>query len=132
MDDTSDDSDGLNADIEDADIFETLGRPGPIPEQAASDELPMPTPPPETTVQDIQSEAANPESSPLVVIDSFSHGSAGVPISDGPHADDTDREESSFTWAPFGSQCDWEVAHWAKMRGPTSSAMADLLAIPEV
>ncbi|KAN0103742.1 hypothetical protein V8E52_011679, partial [Russula decolorans] len=35
-------------------------------------------------------------------------------------------------WAPFCSQCDWEVAQWAKMRAPTSSAMADLLAIPEV
>ncbi|KAI9433897.1 hypothetical protein H4582DRAFT_2112690 [Lactarius indigo] len=35
-------------------------------------------------------------------------------------------------WAPFHSQCDWEIAHWAKTRGPTSSAITDLLAIPEV
>ncbi|KAI9430032.1 hypothetical protein H4582DRAFT_2114015 [Lactarius indigo] len=35
-------------------------------------------------------------------------------------------------WAPFRSQCNWEIAHWAKMRGPTSSAMASLLAIPQV
>ncbi|KAI9442877.1 hypothetical protein BJY52DRAFT_1206753 [Lactarius psammicola] len=35
-------------------------------------------------------------------------------------------------WAPFRSQCDWEIAHWAKMRGPTSTAVMELLAIPEV
>ncbi|KAI9429265.1 hypothetical protein H4582DRAFT_1827220 [Lactarius indigo] len=35
-------------------------------------------------------------------------------------------------WAPFRSQCDWEVACWAKMRGPSSSAVTELLAIPEV
>ncbi|KAN0134199.1 hypothetical protein V8E53_007971 [Lactarius tabidus] len=28
--------------------------------------------------------------------------------------------------------CDWKLAHWAKMRGPSSSAMEELLAIPEV
>ncbi|KAI9429943.1 hypothetical protein BJY52DRAFT_1093078, partial [Lactarius psammicola] len=28
---------------------------------------------------------------------------------------------------PFRSQCDWEIARWAKMRGPTSSAVVDRL-----
>jgi hypothetical protein len=68
-----------------------------------------------------------------VVIDPFPHGSPGAPISQGSYMDDTDREASDGSiWAPFCSQCDWEVAQWAKMRAPTSSAMADLLAIPEV
>ncbi|KAF8263176.1 hypothetical protein EI94DRAFT_1878699 [Lactarius quietus] len=35
-------------------------------------------------------------------------------------------------WAPFWSQCDWEFAHWAKMCGPTSTAVTELLAMPEV
>ena len=35
-------------------------------------------------------------------------------------------------WAPFRSQRDWEVARWAKMRGPSSTAMTELLTIPEV
>ncbi|KAH9059259.1 hypothetical protein EDB87DRAFT_1577735 [Lactarius vividus] len=35
-------------------------------------------------------------------------------------------------WTPFQSQHDWEVARWAKMRGPSSSAVTELLAIPEV
>ncbi|KAH9847806.1 hypothetical protein C2E23DRAFT_740945, partial [Lenzites betulinus] len=36
---------------------------------------------------------------------------------------------SSQPWAPFQSQLDWEVARWAKMRGPGSTAVSELLAI---
>ena len=32
-------------------------------------------------------------------------------------------------WAPFTSEIDWKVAHWAKMRGPGSTAFSELLAI---
>jgi hypothetical protein len=128
------------ADTEDADILEILrefDRSAPtIPEEAASGESLVSTPPLEGSMDpDIQPDPENPDSRPLVpmVIDSFPHGSPGAPISQGTFMDDTDREaSSSFIWAPFSSQCDWEVAHWAEMRGPTSSAMADLLAIPEV
>jgi len=35
-------------------------------------------------------------------------------------------------WSPFMSQSDWLFACWAKMHGSTSSAVAELLAIPEV
>ncbi|KAI9448874.1 hypothetical protein BJY52DRAFT_1206479 [Lactarius psammicola] len=45
-----------------------------------------------------------------------------------------DSSQAAFgasVWAPFRSQCDWEVAHWAKMCGPTSSAVTELLAISE-
>ncbi|KAJ7875217.1 hypothetical protein B0H13DRAFT_1894237 [Mycena leptocephala] len=35
-------------------------------------------------------------------------------------------------WAPFQSQVDWEVAKWAKLRGSTSTAVTDLLAIDGV
>ena len=146
--DTSENMDNMNDDYhdhidnaatEDADIFEVLVDSNcsatAISEHAASDEVPESMPLPETTDQDIQSEVANSESesSPLVVIDSFPHGNPGAAISQGSYTDDTDRGASDgFIWAPFRSQCDWEVAHWAKMRVPTSSAMADLLAIPKV
>ena len=70
------------------------------------------------------------------IIDRFPIASTGTPIA-GPHdtsamneASLVDPEES--VWAPFRSQCDWEFAHWAKMRGLTSSAVTDLLTIPEV
>ncbi|KAF8271639.1 hypothetical protein EI94DRAFT_1698040 [Lactarius quietus] len=33
-------------------------------------------------------------------------------------------------WAPFQSLCDWELAYWAKTRGPSALALTDLLAIP--
>ncbi|KAJ7768780.1 hypothetical protein B0H14DRAFT_2539331 [Mycena olivaceomarginata] len=32
-------------------------------------------------------------------------------------------------WAPFKSRTDWAVARWAKLRGSTSTAFSDLLAI---
>jgi hypothetical protein len=33
------------------------------------------------------------------------------------------------TWSPFSSRLDWEVARWAKLRGPSSTAFSELLAI---
>jgi hypothetical protein len=35
-------------------------------------------------------------------------------------------------WAPWTSQIDWEVARWAKLRGPGSTAFSDLLKIEGV
>ncbi|KAI0043223.1 hypothetical protein FA95DRAFT_1498903 [Auriscalpium vulgare] len=35
-------------------------------------------------------------------------------------------------WAPFASKRDWQIAYWAKTRGPTSSAVTDLLKIDDV
>lgn len=42
------------------------------------------------------------------------------------------RDINSNQWAPFTSQVDWEVARWAKLRGPGSTAFTELLAIPSV
>jgi hypothetical protein len=76
------------------------------------------------------------EESGVAVIDHFPFGSAGAPIPS-PHEDATWNGPSFIApedsiWAPFCSQCDWEFGHWAKIRGTTSSAIMDLLAIPEV
>ena len=35
-------------------------------------------------------------------------------------------------YAPFTSRIDWQLARWAKLRGPGSTAFSDLLAIEEV
>ncbi|PPQ77052.1 hypothetical protein CVT24_009600 [Panaeolus cyanescens] len=35
-------------------------------------------------------------------------------------------------WAPFTSKTDWDVAYWAKRRGPGSTAFTDLLALEGV
>jgi hypothetical protein len=36
------------------------------------------------------------------------------------------------TWSPFCSRLDWEIARWAKLRGPSSTAFSELLAIDGV
>src|SRR6266702_2616706 len=74
--------------------------------------------------------------SDMLVIDQFPHGCPGAPVP-GMNQGSSTYEATRNTlgdsvWAPFRSQCDWEVAHWAKMRGPSSSAVTELLAIPEV
>ena len=145
--DIADNSDTSNdSDMNDADILEILGKSdcsaiAMCEREVPSDELhnhqDMPSNQSESDVllppPDIQSEAANTSSSALMVIDPFPHGSPGAPISQGSHMDHMDREASNnLIWAPFGSQCEWEIVYWSKMRGPTSSATADLLAIPEV
>ncbi|KIL54184.1 hypothetical protein M378DRAFT_93004 [Amanita muscaria Koide BX008] len=55
-------------------------------------------------------------------------GSAGQPLnfSDGNHG----CEEASY--APFSSKLEWEIACWAKLRGPSESSFSEFLAIPEV
>jgi len=40
--------------------------------------------------------------------------------------------EGTNPYAPFHSRTDWEVARWAKLRGPTSTAFTELLEIPDV
>ena len=35
-------------------------------------------------------------------------------------------------YAPFSSKFEWEFVRWAKLRGPSQTALAELLAIPEV
>ncbi|KAJ3501738.1 hypothetical protein NMY22_g18820 [Coprinellus aureogranulatus] len=40
--------------------------------------------------------------------------------------------DGSNIWAPFASKVDWEVAKWAKLRGPGSTALSELLAIEGV
>ncbi|KAH8987479.1 hypothetical protein EDB86DRAFT_3065716 [Lactarius hatsudake] len=71
-----------------------------------------------------------------LVIDRFPHGSPGAPIPgtlQGTHLYQSSHETlGSSIWALFRSKCDWEIVCWAKTRGPTSSAVADILAIPEV
>lgn len=43
-----------------------------------------------------------------------------------------DLSENAGVYAPFASRIDWEVAKWAKTRGPGSNALDELLAIDGV
>jgi hypothetical protein len=80
--------------------------------------------------------ANNSDARPPIVINHFPHGSPGTPVP-GAHQGSSMYHSSQelfgvSCWAPFRSQCDWELARWAKMRGPSSSAVEELLAIPGV
>jgi len=143
----------------DADTFETLhlacnGAASVVPEMPCvpppEDLVPLPEdldPPPEDLVpppEDLalpstESEVNTTEDMPLVtttIIDCFPNGSAGAPISGacgGSSMEDTGSEGlQGSIWVPFSSQCDWEIARWAKMCSPSSSAFSELLVIPEV
>jgi hypothetical protein len=63
---------------------------------------------------------------------------AGAPISDvtqsmtghqTPHDDGLDAHN---IWSPFQTRRDWEFAQWAKNRGPSSTAVTELLAMDGV
>ena len=41
-------------------------------------------------------------------------------------------DDQENPWTPFNSRIDWEVARWAKMQGPSSTAVSDLLKIDGV
>lgn len=66
-----------------------------------------------------------------VVIDRFPNEHAGAPV-DGYEDDHTERSHyaqsidphNHSTYAPFKSRLDWEIARWAKLRGPSSTAIS--------
>jgi len=128
-----------STDVADADMFEELSRGnGPsiatiLNQPAVNDTLEVP----EDPIEEIpQIEVQNSETALTVVIDCFPSGNPGTPIPglpQGPSAYESYQATASDSiWAPFRSQCDWKFVHWAKTCGPTSSAVTELLAMPEV
>jgi hypothetical protein len=119
----------------DANTYEMLQ--AQVDHSAAIVPEPVPTLPPESSAPpSIQLETNELDHPPSVIVDQFPHGSPGAPISgahQGSPMDDSGRDVlGESIWAPFHSDCDWEIARWAKMRSPTSSALTDLLAVPGV
>ena len=96
----------------------------PDPEQIPSAELESPPENPPNLL-----EPGSPH--PQVVVEHFPHGNPGAPISGVPGCSIYGSSQRSI-WAPFQSECDWRFAQWAKINGPSSSALTDLLAIPNV
>lgn len=129
------------ADMTDADILEVLTQTetsrflesnstARIPEQTPSADSELP---PENLSNPL--EQSSPDPSPQVVVERFPYGNPGAPIDGMQGSTIYELSQEAFggsVWAPFQSQCDWDVAHWAKMKGPGSSAVTDLLAIPNV
>jgi len=127
------------ADIADTNAFEELAPHGhffPMTtlNQPAIDESPDMPDAPEQLPNGMG--VGNTEGMPTVVINHFPLASAGAPINDMRRGNSMYESQHSADgdtiWSPFTSQSDWLFARWAKMHGSTSSAVAELLAIPEV
>ena len=73
---------------------------------------------------------------PTPVVDRFPFGCPGMPILNKPQGSSMYEKWRSTSkdslWTPFCSELDWNVARWVKMRGPSSTAATELLAIPGV
>ncbi|KAI9434436.1 hypothetical protein H4582DRAFT_2060170 [Lactarius indigo] len=112
------------ADTEDTNAFDILARDVNFSSLASSNPEP-----PDATLS-----SAPPPEGYVVTGTESSHPGAPVPsVNQGLSAYEVMRNVLGDTaWAPFRSQCDWEVVCWAKMCGPSSSAVTELLAIPEV
>ena len=137
------DGDGVPdmVDVTNTDVFEILAQTQtsrllisdstvPNPEQIPSAEL-------ESLPEDLPNllERSSPDTHPLVIIEHFPHGNPGAPIKamQGSSIYKSSQEGlGGSVWAPFQSKCDWHFAYWAKINKLSSSALTDLLAIPNV
>jgi len=127
-------------DVTDADVYEELTHnidpsQAAIHDQTILDKLPDVLQDPEELANEI--EVGNSETtSTMVIIDQFLQSSAGAPIPGMVHRLSNQESQPDMhvdtVWAPFDSQRDWLFAHWAKVHGPTSLAVTQLLEIPEV
>jgi hypothetical protein len=127
----------------DADTFELLDQTAVeptnhsdavIPEQEPPVDLSASPPAPEGQEQSIAGAEMEPR---LLTIDRFPLGRPGTVLIDDLSQDPCQASGSQGVslgtiWAPFHSHCDWAIARWAKMRGPSSSAVTELLSIPGV
>ena len=60
-------------------------------------------------------------------------GTQPLPAGYQQYADNLHSQESNLSeWAPFSTRLEWEVACWAKLRGPSSTALSELLQIDGV
>jgi hypothetical protein len=156
-DDDSDTEDNDNSDTEDGDTDSNdpgielaitthmLSPPlfANTPSNQASD---TPGAPPLSEAQSVQpcaplqlTQPAQPQTprEPDYVIKPFPGGAAGMPLeSSTVHQSNFKKYQqhlnSDDVYAPFISQIDWEIAWWIKIRGPSSSAVNELLKIDGV
>lgn len=135
-------SEGGTGDDDDA-IFE-LERPD-APEEAPQDETPEdPHEPPPATAHSHATPAPSPQpsspsSSPAATIHYGRGAGEPLPANTG---EDSSPEHAKYqqalnspasnTYHPFQSRLEWEFARWAKFRGPSSTAVSELLGIEGV
>ena len=128
------------ADALDADTWEALQEIGPDQMEVP----PLPPPPPDlqsSTPPPNLPDSSSTDSQAQLTVDTFPYGSPGTQYC-GPFQDHSDcqlqeqkcdaADALDSIWAPFFSLHDWSIALWAKTWGPTSTALTELLQIPEV
>lgn len=80
--------------------------------------------------------AAEEEFRKVPVVEPFPSNAAGAPIANVqavPKYESYQKDlKNDSPWAPFSSRLDWEVARWAKLRGPSSTAFTEFLNIDGV
>ncbi|KAN0134109.1 hypothetical protein V8E53_008046 [Lactarius tabidus] len=127
------------ADAADADILSTSnpeqGQPAvvpscsPLPHGQGQSTAATPDPP------NVQLNSDTLGAQRQLVVDQSPYSTPGMLIPDQPQGTSvyqgTQHTLGANTWSLFCSQTDWEFAHWAKLSGPSSSALTELLAIPE-
>ena len=127
-------------DMTDANVFEIITQSHtsralnsdlmvPNPEQIPSAEVELP---PEILPNPLEQRST--DACPLVT-EQFPHGNPGAPINSmrGYSIYESSQDAlGGFVWAPFQSESDWRLAHWAKMHKVSSLALSDLFAIPDV
>ena len=130
--DESDDETG-NEDEDDADLVQTshiLQVSLPVEDSTNGQASNIPRAPSLSRAQPVQ---------PLTedyIIESFPGDKAGAPLQCDVHQSNFEKYQqhlnSKAEYAPFTSWIDWEIARWAKIHGPSSAAVTELLKISGV
>jgi hypothetical protein len=86
----------------------------------------------EETIDVVRPTSPTPANVPQYEIELFPLATAGAPIPGTVHGSSSFESYqraigSNNSYAPFSSMMDWEFAKWAKLHGPSSSAMTQLL-----
>jgi hypothetical protein len=98
---------------------------------------------PSLALSDTESDEEGPRNTPYCrlfqqspFIDPFPDASAGSPLPDQEESANAAYQASlggaQNPYFPFANELDWLVARWAKLRGPSSTALTELLQIPGV
>ena len=150
MDDDEDDEGGAideESDSDDTELQEDAPQPIPSAPSAPSAPLvpsvPLATPAPSAGAREpiaaTRTSNTSP-SEPKPYVERLSKGCPGAPLprvigKDGHRLYQDDLHATGDTdnpWAPFKGKMDWEIARWAKLRGPGSTAVSELLSIDGV
>ncbi|KAF8886786.1 hypothetical protein BD779DRAFT_1611686 [Infundibulicybe gibba] len=106
--------------------------PPAVPGDFDLDQSPLPAQPPQPVDENANTTTGGEPVKPFV--ETLQSSRAGEPLPEhvlepGYSGYKTGLAGGNNQWAPFNSKLDWELVRWAKVRGPGSTAVSDLLGI---